>query len=75
MIEVEMKEQVQEVLDKFCLFLFCDGGDCEFVDVDEGIVKFCFLGVCGSCLSLIIMLKVGIECVFFEEVLGVVEVE
>lgn len=33
------------------------------------------MGVCGSCLSFIIILKVGIECVLFEEVLGVIEVE
>lgn len=44
MTEVEMKEQVQEVLDKLRPFLLRDGGDCELVDVDEGIVKLRLLG-------------------------------
>ncbi len=48
MTEVEMKEQVQEVLDKLRPFLLRDGGDCELVDVDEGIVKLRLLGACGS---------------------------
>lgn len=45
MTEVEMKEQVQEVLDKLRPFLLRDGGDCELVDVDEGIVKLAFPSV------------------------------
>ncbi len=48
MTEVEMKEQVQEVLDKLRPFLLRDGGDCELVDVDEGIVKLRLLGACGT---------------------------
>lgn len=58
MTEVEMKEQVQEVLDKLRPFLLRDGGDCELVDVDEGIVKLRLLGACGSCPSSTITLKV-----------------
>ncbi|TAI23790.1 NifU family protein, partial [Bacillus velezensis] len=61
MTEVEMKEQVQEVLDKLRPFLLRDGGDCELVDVDEGIVKLRLLGACGSCPSSTITLKAGIE--------------
>lgn len=48
MTEVEMKEQVQEVLDKLRPFLLRDGGDCELVDVDEGIVKLRLLGACAA---------------------------
>lgn len=48
MTEVEMKEQVQEVLDKLRPFLLRDGGDCELVDVDEGIVKLRLLGACSG---------------------------
>ena len=47
----EMFEQVQEVLDKLRPFLLRDGGDCELVDVEDGIVKLRFLGACGSCPS------------------------
>ncbi|UHH05447.1 NifU family protein [Bacillus subtilis] len=75
MTEVEMKEQVQEVLDKLRPFLLRDGGDCELVDVDEGIVKLRLLGACGSCPSSTITLKAGIGRALLEEVPGVVEVE
>ena len=34
-----MNEQVQEVLDKLRPFLLRDGGDCELVDIEDGIVK------------------------------------
>lgn len=75
MTEVEMKEQVQEVLDKLRPFLLRDGGDCELVDIDEGIVKLRLLGACSDCPSSTITLKAGIERALLEEVPGVVEVE
>ncbi|NGY92980.1 NifU family protein [Bacillus megaterium] len=71
----EMHEQVQEVLEKLRPFLLRDGGDCELVDVEDGIVKLRLLGACGSCPSLTITLKAGIERALLEEVPGVVEVE
>ncbi|MGY3718836.1 NifU family protein [Sutcliffiella cohnii] len=67
--------QVQEVLDKLRPFLLRDGGDCELVDVEDGIVKLRLLGACGSCPSSTITLKAGIERALLEEVPGVVEVE
>ena len=51
MSEQAMVEQVQEVLDKLRPFLLRDGGDCELVDVEDGIVKLRLLGACGSCPS------------------------
>lgn len=48
MTEVEMKDQVQEVLDKLRPFLLRDGGDCELVDIEDGIVKLRLLGACGG---------------------------
>ncbi|WP_422723653.1 NifU family protein [Heyndrickxia acidiproducens] len=68
-------EQVQEVLDKLRPFLLRDGGDCELIDVEDGIVKLRLLGACGSCPSSTITLKAGIERALFEEVPGIVEVE
>lgn len=70
-----MTDQVQEVLDKLRPFLLRDGGDCELVDIEEGIVKLRLLGACGSCPSSTITLKAGIERALLEEVPGVVEVE
>ncbi|MBS4195217.1 NifU family protein [Bacillus sp. FJAT-49711] len=75
MYEQTMMEQVQEVLDKLRPFLLRDGGDCELVDVDDGIVKLRLLGACGTCPSSTITLKAGIERALVEEVPGVLEVE
>jgi len=70
-----MQEQVLEVLDKLRPFLLRDGGDCELVDVEDGVVKLRLLGACGSCPSSTITLKAGIERALLEEVPGIVEVE
>ena len=75
MSENALQEQVQEVLDKLRPFLLRDGGDCELVDIEDGIVKLRLLGACGSCPSSTITLKAGIECALLEEVPGIVEVE
>ncbi len=73
--QTELIEQVQEVLDKLRPFLLRDGGDCELVDIEDGIVKLRLLGACGSCPSSTITLKAGIERALLEEVPGIVEVE
>ena len=57
MTETEQYQQVQEVLDKLRPFLLRDGGDCELVDVEDGVVKLRLLGACGSCPSSTITLK------------------
>lgn len=75
MTELEQREQVQEVLDKLRPFLLRDGGDCELVDIEDGIVKLRLLGACGSCPSSTITLKAGIERALLEEVPGIIEVE
>lgn len=75
MTNAVMTESVQEVLNKLRPFLLRDGGDCELVDVEEGIVKLRLLGACGTCPSSTITLKAGIERALLEEVPGVVEVE
>lgn len=75
MTETEQLNQVQEVLDKLRPFLLRDGGDCELVDIEDGIVKLRLLGACGSCPSSTITLKAGIERALLEEVPGIIEVE
>ena len=61
-------DQVLEVLDKLRPFLQRDGGDCELVDVEDGVVKLKLMGACGSCPSSTITLKAGIERALIEEV-------
>ena len=75
MSEQTIVSQVQDVLDKLRPFLLRDGGDCELIDVEEGIVKLRLLGACGSCPSSTITLKAGIERALVEEVPGIIEVE
>ncbi|AHN23046.1 NifU family protein [Lysinibacillus sphaericus] len=75
MAEATINDQVQEVLDKLRPFLLRDGGDCELVDVEDGVVKLRLLGACGSCPSSTITLKAGIERALLEEVPGIIEVE
>ncbi|MFS0576537.1 NifU family protein [Sporosarcina sp. 179-K 3D1 HS] len=75
MNDTAMVESVQEVLGKLRPFLLRDGGDCELVDIEDGIVKLRLLGACGTCPSSTITLKAGIERALLEEVPGVVEVE
>lgn len=75
MSEQTTYNQVMEVLDKLRPFLLRDGGDCELVDVEDGIVKLRLLGACGNCPSSTITLKAGIERALIEEVPGIMEVE
>ncbi|GEN83308.1 hypothetical protein SLU01_16200 [Sporosarcina luteola] len=75
MTDTAMMDPVQEVLNKLRPFLLRDGGDCELVDIEEGVVKLRLLGACGTCPSSTITLKAGIERALLEEVPGVVEVE
>ncbi|WP_432360245.1 NifU family protein [Sporosarcina sp. UB5] len=75
MTDTAMMEPVQEVLNKLRPFLLRDGGDCELVDIEDGVVKLRLLGACGTCPSSTITLKAGIERALLEEVPGVVEVE
>jgi Fe-S cluster biogenesis protein NfuA len=75
MTDTALTEPVLEVLDKLRPFLLRDGGDCELVDIEDGIVKLRLLGACGTCPSSTITLKAGIERALLEEVPGVVEVE
>ena len=72
MTDQTMESQVQEVLEKLRPFLLRDGGDCQLVDIEDGIVKLRLLGACGSCPSSTITLKAGIERALLEEVPGVI---
>lgn len=71
----DILEQVEEVLDKLRPFLQRDGGDCELVGVDDGVVKLRLMGACGSCPSSTITLKAGIERALMEEIPEVKEVQ
>ena len=71
----KMEKEIKAVLEKIRPSLQMDGGDVEFVSVDEnGVVKVKLRGACGSCPSALMTLKFGIENRLKEEVKGVTEV-
>lgn len=69
------KVAVIEALQTIRPFLQRDGGDLEFVDVDEdGVVYVRLLGACGGCPISTMTLKGLIESQLAEMVEGVTEV-
>lgn len=72
----EQKKQILEVLDLIRPYLVSDGGDVEFVDIDDdGIVKIKMVGACASCTMADVTIYQGIEQSLVEEVPGVIGVE
>ncbi len=70
-----MKERVQESLNKIRPMLQADGGDVEFVDVVDGVVKVRLQGACAGCPMSQMTLKNGIEKLLKEEIPEVKSVE
>ena len=59
---MELKEKVENALQKVRPSLQADGGDVQFVDVGEdGIVKVRLTGACKGCPMSQMTLKMGIE--------------
>ena len=54
-------ENVEKVLDELRPFLISDGGNVEIAEIDGPIVKVRLQGACGSCPSITMTLKMGIE--------------
>jgi Fe-S cluster biogenesis protein NfuA len=69
-----MKEKVEEVLAQIRPALQADGGDVEFLDVNEGVVTVRLMGACGGCPMASMTLKMGIERMLKEKVPEVKEV-
>jgi Fe-S cluster biogenesis protein NfuA len=70
-----MREQVEKVLNEIRPNLQADGGDVEFVDVKDGIVKVKLTGSCAGCPMSTLTLKMGIERLLKEKIADVKEVE
>ena len=70
-----MKEKVEKALDKIRPALMADGGNVEFVEVEDGIVKVKLTGACGGCPMSQMTLKMGIERVLKQEIPDIKEVE
>ena len=70
-----MKEKIQVVLNKIRPMLQADGGDVEFVDVADGVVKVRLQGACAGCPMSQMTLKNGIERFLKQEIPEIVAVE
>ena len=70
-----MREKIEEALKNIRPALQADGGDIEFVDFIDGIVKVRLRGACGSCPSALMTLKYGVEERLKEEIPEVKAVE
>ena len=71
---MELRERVQEVLDKVLPGLQADGGDVELLNIEDGIVTVALRGACGSCPFSLMTLKQGIEARIKEEIPEIKEV-
>lgn len=71
-----LKEKIEDALNKVRPSLQADGGDVEFVDVDEnGVVKLRLTGACSGCPMSQMTLKMGIEKILKQNVPEIDRVE
>ncbi|MGD8985904.1 MAG: NifU family protein [Desulfobacteraceae bacterium] len=71
-----LREKIEDALNKVRPSLQADGGDVEFVDVDEnGVVKLRLTGACGGCPMSQMTLKMGIEKILKQNVPEIDSVE
>ncbi len=72
---LEQEKKVKNILNKIRPYILRDGGDVEFVNIEEGIVNIKLLGACVGCAAVDITLREGIETILVEEVPGIIGVE
>lgn len=71
-----LKEKVESALEKVRPSLQADGGDVQFVEVDEnGVVKVRLTGACHGCPMSQMTLKMGIERILMQSIPEVKGVE
>lgn len=73
---MDIREKVQDALEKVRPSLQADGGDVQLVEVDDsGLVKVRLMGACGGCPMSQMTLKMGIEKILKQNVPEVTSVE
>jgi Fe-S cluster biogenesis protein NfuA len=70
-----METAILEAIDAIRPALQMDGGDIEFVGVNEGVVQVKLTGACDSCSISWLTLKGGVERILKDRVPGVTSVE
>ena len=72
---MDAEVKIKNILNRIRPYLQNDGGDCEFVELKDGIAYVRMLGACVGCGSIDATLKDTIEALILEEVPGVIGVE
>ena len=71
-----MEQQIKEAIEDIRPSLQADGGDIEYVSVDEsGTVYVRLTGACNGCPMALMTLKQGVEAYLVKKVPGVTSVE
>ena len=71
----DLRDRVQEILDKVRPGLQADGGDCELVDVlEDGTVQVRLTGACKGCPMSQMTLQMGIEATLKQHLKEVTQV-
>lgn len=70
----ELEEQVKILIEKMRPFLLSDGGDLEFVKLEDNIVYVKLSGACKDCSLIDVTLKDGIEEMIINELPEIKEV-
>lgn len=71
----EIKEKVKGTLQELRPQLQADGGDIEFLDFEDGVVKVRLTGACAGCPMSTMTLKMGVEQYLKKRIPEVVKVE
>ena len=69
-----MEEKVIDVINDLRQFLMNDGGNIEFVKIEDGILYILLQGACANCAMQDFTLKDGIERIIIEKVPEIKEV-
>lgn len=74
MNQTEKEGLVIKTIEKIRPYLQNDGGDVEFVRLEDDIVYVTVRGACVGCMSLEYTMKEGVEALLMDEVEGISEV-
>lgn len=64
----EKEQKIISIIEELRPFLINDGGDIEFVKLEDNIVYIKMLGACSNCSLIDFTIKDGIEAAIKEEV-------
>lgn len=70
-----LRERVEAAIERVRPALLADGGNCEILDVRDGVVTLKLIGACGSCPMSQMTLRHGLERAIREEVPEIARVE